>query len=368
MSLQLVIIGLPQSGKTTVFNALTQAEATTGLFSTGEEEPNLATVKVPDARLDVLTNMFNPKRTVPADVQYYDVAGVAKGISEQGMSGRLLGFLSQGAALVHVVRAFDDPAVPHPEGSVDPLRDIETMNLELSFSDLGLIEKRLVRLEAGIPKLRGAEREMNEREFAVLKQLHAALEEGTPIREVELQPEDEKLLRGFGFLTAKPLLILLNLSDDLLGERSAALIAEAEERFGRKGVMIDAVAGKIEAEISLLDEDDARMFLDDLGISESGRSRVIQRSYELLGLISFFTVGPDECRAWTIAAGTPAVEAAGVIHSDIQRGFIRAEVVSYDDLVETGGLPESRKAGKLRLEGKTYIVLDGDIAHFLFNV
>lgn len=368
MSLQLVIIGLPQSGKTTVFNALTQAEATTGLFSTGEEEPNLATVKVPDARLDVLTNMFNPKRTVPADVQYYDVAGVAKGISEQGMSGRLLGFLSQGAALVHVVRAFDDPAVPHPEGSVDPFRDIETMNLELSFSDLGLIEKRLVRLEAGIPKLRGAEREMNEREFAVLKQLHAALEEGTPIREVELPSEDEKLLRGFGFLTAKPLLILLNLSDDLLGERSEELIAEAEERFGRPGVMIDAVAGKIEAEIALLDEADARMFLDDLGISESGRSRVIQRSYELLGLISFFTVGPDECRAWTIVAGTPAVEAAGVIHSDIQRGFIRAEVVSYDDLIESGGLPESRKAGKLRLEGKTYIVQDGDIAHFLFNV
>lgn len=368
MSLQLVIIGLPQSGKTTVFNALTQAEATTGLFSTGEEEPNLATVKVPDARLDVLTEMFNPKRTVPADVQYYDVAGVAKGISEQGMSGRLLGFLSQGAALVHVVRAFDDPSVPHPEGSVDPLRDIETMNLELTFSDLGLIEKRLVRLEAGIPKLRGAEREMNEREFAVLKQLRAALEEGTPIREVELQPEDEKLLRGFGFLSAKPLLILLNLSDDLLGERSAALIAEATERFGRPGVMIDAVAGKIEAEIALLDDDDARMFLDDLGISESGRSRVIQRSYELLGLISFFTVGPDECRAWTIAAGTPAVEAAGVIHSDIQRGFIRAEVVSYDDLIETGGLPEARKAGKLRLEGKTYIVQDGDIAHYLFNV
>lgn len=368
MSLQLVIIGLPQSGKTTVFNALTQAEATTGLFSTGEEEPNLATVKVPDARLDVLTEMFSPKRTVPADVQYYDVAGVAKGISEQGMSGRLLGFLSQGAALVHVVRAFDDPAVPHPEGSVDPLRDIETMNLELSFSDLGLIEKRLVRLEAGIPKLRGAEREMNEREFAVLKQLHAALEAGTPIREVELQPEDEKILRGFGFLTAKPLLILLNLSDDLLGERSEALIAEADERFGRSGVMIDAVAGKIEAEIALLDEDDARMFLDDLGISASGRSRVIQRSYELLGLISFFTVGPDECRAWTIAAGTPAVEAAGVIHSDIQRGFIRAEVVRYDDLIETGGMPESRKAGKLRLEGKTYIVQDGDIAHYLFNV
>ena len=368
MSLQLVIVGLPQSGKTTVFNALTEAEAATGQFSTGEEEPNLATVKVPDERLNVLTGMFSPKRTVPADVQYYDVAGVAKGIHEQGMSGRLLGFLSQGAALVHVVRAFEDPAVPHPEGGVNPMRDIETMNLELTFSDLGLIEKRLQRLEAGIPKLRGAEREMNEREAAVLTKLRESLEEGTPIREVEVQPEDEKLLRGFGFLSAKPLLILINLSDDMIGERADALKAEAETRFGRPGVMVDAIAGKIEAEIARLDDEDARMFLDDLGIKETGRERVIQRSYELLGLISFFTVGPDECRAWTINRGMPAVEAAGVIHTDIQRGFIRAEVVSYEDLIETGGLPEARKAGKLRLEGKTYIVQDGDIAHYLFNV
>ncbi len=368
MSLQLVIIGLPQTGKTTVFNALTEAEAATGQFSTGEEEPNLATVKVPDERLDVLTKMFSPRRTVPADVQYYDVAGVAKGIHEQGMSGRLIGFLSQGAALVHVVRAFDDPAAPHPEGSVDPMRDIETMNLELTFSDLGLIEKRLRRLESGIPKLRGAEREANEREAVVLSRLKEALEEGTPIREVELQPEDEKLLRGFGFLTAKPLLVLLNLSDDMIGEQADALKAEAESRFARPGVMVDAIAGKIEAEIARLDEDDARLFLDDLGIKETGRERVIQRSYELLGLISFFTVGPDECRAWTIDRGTPAVEAAGVIHTDIQRGYIRAEIVSYSDLIETGGLPEARKAGKLRLEGKTYTVQDGDIANFLFNV
>jgi GTP-binding protein YchF len=267
-----------------------------------------------------------------------------------------------------VVRAFEDPAVPHPEESVDPLRDIETMNLELAFSDLGLIEKRLQRLESGIPKLRGAEREANEREADVLERLRDALEAGTPIREVELRPEEEKILRGFGFLTAKPLLILLNLSDDMLGEQADALRAEAEQRFGSPGVMIDAIAGKIEAEIARLDDEDAQMFLDDLGIKETGRERVIQRSYELLGLISFFTVGPDECRAWTINRDTPAVEAAGAIHSDIQRGFIRAEVVSYDDLVETGGLPEARKAGKLRLEGKTYIVQDGDIAHFLFNV
>ncbi|MBX5444157.1 redox-regulated ATPase YchF [Sphaerobacter sp.] len=368
MALQLVIIGLPQSGKTTVFNALTRSEAPTGVFSTGEEEPNLATVKVPDERLDVLTRMFNPRRTVPADVQYYDIAGLAKGIHEQGMSGRLLGYLSQGAALVHVVRAFEDPSVPHPESSVDPLRDIETLNLELSFSDLALIEKRLGRIESTIPKLRGAEREANEREAEVLRRLKAALEEGTPIREVELQPEEERLLRGFGFLTAKPLLILLNVGEEQLGAPAQALVEEARARFGRPGVEVDALAGKIEAEIAVLDEEDAALFMADLGITESSRDRVIRLSYALLGLISFFTVGPDEVRAWTIRRGTPAVEAAGEIHTDIQRGFIRAEVVSYDDLIAAGGLPEARKAGKLRLEGKQYIVQDGDIVHFLFNV
>lgn len=368
MSLQLVIIGLPQSGKTTVFNALTQSEAPTGVFSSGEEEPNLATVKVPDERLTILTGMFNPRRTVPADVQYYDVAGVAKGIHEQGLSGRLLGYLSQGAALVHVVRAFDDPSAPHPEGSVDPLRDIETMNLELSFSDLGLIEKRLPRLEAQIPKLRGPEREAFEREHAALTRLRAAVEEGIPIREAELDPEEDRLLRGFGFLSAKPLLVLINVGEEQLGRPAQDLIAAARERFSRTGVVIDALAGKIEAEIARLDPDDAALFMADLGISESGRDRVIRISYDLLGLMSFFTVGPDEVRAWTIRRGTPAVEAAGEIHSDIQRGFIRAEVVAYDDLITTGGLAEARKAGKLRLEGKTYVVQDGDIAHFLFNV
>jgi GTP-binding protein YchF len=368
MPLPLVILGLPQSGKTTVFNALSRATAEVGGFSTAEEEPNLATVKVPDQRLGVLTRMFNPRRTVPADVQYYDVAGLAKGIHEQGMSGRLLGYLSQAAALVHVVRAFEHEAVPHPEGSVDPLRDIETLNLELAFSDLALIEKRLQRLEASIPKLRGAERELFEQEAEVLGRLREELEAGIPIREVELKPEEEKLIRGFGFLTAKPLLILLNLHESQLGPAASLLVERARLRFGRPGVAIDALAGKIEAEIAQLNDEDAQLFLEDLGIAESSRDRVIRLSYELLGLISFFTVGPDEVRAWTIRRGTPAVEAAGEIHSDIQRGFIRAEVVAYDDLIAAGGLAEARKAGTLRLEGKTYIVQDGDVIHFLFNV
>ncbi len=368
MAVQLVLIGLPRSGKTTVFNALTRAQATTGGFSGAEEEPNLATVKVPDPRLDVLTRMFNPRRTVPAEVQYYDVAGLARGVHERGLSGRLLGYLSQADALVHVVRAFDDPAVPHPEGSVDPLRDIETIDLELAFSDLAIIEKRLARIRSMLGKVRGAEREAQEREAELLGRLQAALTGGTPIRQVELSAEEEKALRGFGFLTAKPLLILLNLGEELLGEPAERLLAEASERYGRPGVAVDALPGKLEAEIAQLPDEDARAFMEELGIQEPGRDRVIRLSYTLLGLISFFTVGPDEVRAWTIRRGTTAVEAAGTIHSDMQQGFIRAEVVSYDDLVRTGSLAEARRAGVLRLEGKQYVVQDGDVLHILFNV
>ncbi len=368
MSLRLVIVGLPQSGKTTVFNALTRSEAVTGGFSSGEGEPNLATVKVPDPRLDSLTPLFNPKRVVPADVQYLDVAGVAKGLAESGMGGQLLGHLAQADALVLVVRAFEDSNVSHPEESVDALRDLETLFLEFTFSDLAIIEKRLARIQATIPKLRGTEKEAHEREAVALERFKVALEDGKPIREVEVDAEEERLLRGFGFLTQKPILVLLNVGEEQLGEPMEALTAQAREQFGRPGIEIHALAGKIEMEIAQLDDEDAQMFMADLGISESSRDRVVRISYGLLGLISFFTVGPDENRAWTIRKGATAVEAAGEIHSDIARGFIRAEVVAYDDMLATRTMAEARKAGKLRLEGKTYIVQDGDIAHFLFNV
>jgi ribosome-binding ATPase len=368
MGLELVIMGLPQSGKTTVFNALTQASAETGGYSTGDDEANLATVKVPDERLNILTDMFNPKRRVPAEVQYYDVAGLAKGVSEQGMSGRLLGYLSQGAALVHVVRAFQDDSVPHPEESVDPLRDIETIQMELTFSDMSLIERRLARIRDQVNKLRGTERETTEREGVILQQLQETLEGGGLVRDVQLAPEDSRLIRGFGFLTEKPMLVLINVGEGQLGQQTEELVATAKERFGREGIAIDALAGKIEAEIAQLDADDAAMFLSDMGIDQVSRERVIRLSYELLGLMSFFTVGEDECRAWTVRRGTPAVEAAGEIHSDIQRGFIRAEIVGYDDLISAGGWAEARKAGTLRREGKTYVMQDGDVVHFLFNV
>ena len=370
MTTKLVILGLPGSGKTTVFNALTRSDAPVGGFSSENDEPNLATVKVPDPRLETLTEMFQPQRKVQADVQYLDVAGVAKGMAEKGMSGQLLGHLAQADALVHVVRAFEDPDVAHTEDSVDPLRDIETMQLELAFSDLAIIEKRIQRLIAQMPKMRGAEREAYEREQVVMGRLKAALEADTPLREVvpELDPDDAKVLRGFGLLTAKPLLVLLNVGEEQIGDAAEKLAGEARTRFRRAGVELAALAGKIEAEIASLDDEDAQLFMADLGIAESSRDRVIRLSFDLLGLMPFFTVGPDECRAWTIRRGATAVEAAGEIHSDIQRGFIRAEVVSYDDLIAAGGLAGAKKAGTFRREGKSYVVGDGDVINFLFNV
>jgi GTP-binding protein YchF len=366
---KLVIIGLPSSGKSTVFNALSRSTAETGSFG-GDDEPNLATVKVPDERLDTLTELFQPQRRVPADVQYLDVRGIDKGVSEQGMSGQLLGHLSQGDALVHVVRAFEDEPTPHPEGSVDPARDIETMNLELAFSDLAVVDKRLQRVIQQLPKMKGAEREAYEREQRLMERLKATLEADTPLREIvdELEEEDRKTLRGFGLLTIKPMLVLVNLGETQLGETGEALIARLREQFATPGVAVDGLAGKIEMEIGQLEPDDAAVFLEDLGIAESSRDRIIRISFELLGLIPFFTVGPDECRAWTIRRGTPAVEAAGTIHSDIQRGFIRAEIVSYQDLIDAGSMAESKKRGTFRREGKTYIVEDGDVINFLFNV
>ncbi|MDQ2684171.1 MAG: redox-regulated ATPase YchF [Chloroflexota bacterium] len=369
MTTKLVILGLPGAGKTTVFNALTKSTAPVGGFSSANDEPNLATVKVPDPRLDVLTEMFKPQRKVQADVQYLDVAGIAKGAAEKGLGGQLLGHLQQADALVHVVRGFEDEALPHPDGSVDPARDIETMNLELTFSDLGIIEKRLVRVVAQLPKMKGAEREAYEREQSVLTRLKDALENETPLRDVvgDLDPDDAKVLRGFGFLTAKPMLILVNIGESQIAQ-AGQIEADLASRFAGSSVEVASMAGQIEAEISALDDEDAAVFMEDMGIAESSRDRVIRLSFNLLGLMPFFTVGPDECRAWTIPRGATAVEAAGAIHTDIQRGFIRAEVTSYDDLVAAGSLAETKKNGTFRREGKSYVVQDGDTINFLFNV
>ena len=358
------IIGLPNSGKTTIFNALTGGSAETAAYSSGALEPNLATVKVPDARLPVLAGMYKPKKTTFADVQYIDVAGLSGSARESGgLSPAFLNYISQVDALLHVVRAFEDSAVPHPQEAVDARRDIETVDLELAFSDMAIIERRLQRLHGEIGKTAAKEKEARIEERDLLLRLQEGLEADIPIRDMDLSADQEKMLRGYQFLSAKPLLIVLNTGEDQLELDLVGSMAYAHRKSA-----VAQLAGKVEAEIAQLEPEDARAFLDDLGIKEPARERVIELSYDLLGLLSFLTAGPDEVRAWPIPVGTPAIEAAGTIHSDIQRGFIRAEVVAYEDLIAAGSMVEAKKRGAVRMEGKTYVVKDGDICNFLFNV
>jgi ribosome-binding ATPase len=360
--MKIAIIGLPNSGKTTVFNALTRGTAETAAYSSGQLEPNMATVKVPDARLGILARMFNPKKVIPADVQYVDMGGLSSGAGQHGeLPPALLNYIGGADALLHVARAFEDAHVPHPEGSVDLARDVASVDLELIFSDLAIIERRLAKLSAEISKMSAKDRELRIAERELLVRLQAELEAERPIRDVELNEEEERLLRGYQFLTAKPLLLVIN-----IGEQT--IKSPPPFHYPHRNSEVVALCGKVEAELGQLDDQDAPAFMEDLGISAAARDRVIAESYKLLGLISFLTVGPDEVRAWTILQGTPAVEAAGAVHSDIQRGFIRAEIVAYDDLVRAGSMNEAKKAGTVRLEGKTYIVKDGDVCHFLFNV
>src|SRR3954451_6067234 len=362
MALNLGIIGLPKSGKTTLFNALTGSHAQTSAYASGDE-PNVAVVKVPDPRLDVLTSMFHPKKTTPADVKFTDVAGVSGKPADQKelMSHQTLGFISTVDALVLVVRAFANPAVPLPEGTegVDPIRDIETMLLELSYSDLGIIERRLERIKGEIQKMKGAERETREREQEVLVRLAPALEEGTTISALGLSEDEEKLIRNYGFLTAKPVLIVANLGEENLDK--AEEIEAQMARFKNEHTDVIAIPAQLEMEIGQLSPEEAAEFRESLGMGPSRLDEVVSKSYSLLGLISFLTAGEDEVRAWTIRRGTNAQRAAGTIHSDLERGFIRAEVVHYDDLVTAGSIPESKKRGPYRSEGKSYVMKDGDI-------
>lgn len=359
--MKIAIIGLPNSGKTTVFNALTRGSAETTNYASGQLEPNISTVKVPDARLDRLADMFNPRKQTPADVQYVDVGGISGERQSNGLPGALLNYIQGADAFLHVVRAFDDDAVPHPQGSVNPIRDVSSLDLELMFSDMAIIERRLQRLNAEINKMSTKDRELRTAERDALLTLQTALENEIPVRDVDLSEDDDKLLRGYQFLSAKPMLIVVNVGDDQITDPPT--VAYDHQRSD-----VVSIAGKIEAELAQMDDEDATAFMDDLGISEAARDRAIKKSYDLLGLISFLTAGQDEVRAWTIRRNTPAVEAAGTIHSDIQRGFIRAEIVAYADLMHAGSMVEAKKQGTVRMEGKTYIMHDGDICNFLFNI
>jgi len=359
---QVTIVGLPGSGKTTVFNALTGAHADTGGFSGGRAAPNMGVVKVPDERLDRLSELFHPRKTIPADVTYVDVAIPAGATREGTINPDVLALVRNADALLHVARAFEDG-----EGPPDPWRDVEALDLEFAIADLMVIEKRLEKLRTSGRHGSAAEREANAQEETLLARLEPELSAGHPLRAVSLSDDDELRLRGYRFLTQKPVMVVLNIDEGELGA-AAELEAAGRLRYGLQQADVAALGGKIEAELAQLSEADAALFMEDLGIVEPSRGRVIHLTYALLGLFSFFTAGEDECRAWTLPHGATSIDAAAAIHSDLARGFIRAEVVTYDDLIACGSMAEARKRGLLRSEGKTYAVRDGDVIEVLFNV
>ena len=366
--MEIGIVGLPRSGKTTVFNALTKGEAQTGAYSSSALAPNIGVVKVPDPRLDELTELLKPKRTVPAEVTYIDVAVPAKGLGRgEGPSGQFLAYLSKVDALAHVVRAFEDETISHSEGTVDPERDIGIMDLELAFSDLAIIERRLERLKGSLKGAKQQERGLIFQEQALLAKVKSALEGDVAIREQDLSGQEVKAIENFQFLTAKPMLLLLNIGEDQLPEASS-LEAKFGSHYRRENCEVAVLCGQLEMELTQLSDAEAQEFRGSLGLGESGLDRIIRLSYGLLGLISFFTIASDEAKAWTIRCNTTVQKAAGKVHSDMERGFIRAEVIGHDDLVKCGGVAEARKQGLLRLEGKNYIVQDGDVVTVLFNV
>jgi GTP-binding protein YchF len=368
MSIDIGIVGLPQSGKTTVFNALTRGKADTISHTTEGLTPHIGIAKVPEPRLGVLDEMLHPKKVVPVEARYIDVGASVKVLAQdKGIGGELLNQLSNVDTLISVVRAFADESIPHPEGSLDISRDIATLNLELVFSDLTIIERRLERIETSLKGAKPPERQGLIREKEILMKFKTDLEKDLPIRELTLDPGEARLITNYQFLTAKPLLIAVNIGEEQLPQ-AASLEAELNQQHSGEKCRVITLCGKLEMELAQLENSAAQEFRADFGIEESGLERTIKLSYELSGLISFFTIASNEVRAWSIQKGTTALKAAGKIHSDMEKGFIRAEGISFDDLVKSGSLAEARQQGRLRLEGKDYVIQDGDVITFLFNV
>lgn len=365
--MQLGIIGLARSGKTTVFNAVTRGSAQVGAYSSSSQ-PNVGVVNVPDVRVDRLAEVYKPKKVTYATIQYVDFPAAGESFGKgEGPAGKFINELARMDALIHVVRAFEDDAVPHPEVAINAERDIATMDLELAFLDLSIIEKRLHRLDTEMRSVKAGERDQMQRLKDLLTRMKAGLENEQPLREQGLTDEDTKLLEGSQFLTAKPLLVIVNAGEDQLDGRTE-LEAKLREQFQRTGRDAAVFAGKFEMDLNELSDEEAEEFRASVGVTESGMAGAIRLSYQLLGLISFLTAGPDECRAWTVEAGSSAPVAAGKIHSDLQRGFIRAEVMGFEDLIAAGSEAEVKKRGQMRTEGKQYIVQDGDVLNILFNV
>ena len=366
-NLEVGIVGLPNVGKSTLFNAITKAGAEAANYPFCTIEPNVGIVDVPDKRLQVLHEMYNSKKTTPAAFRFVDIAGLVKGASKgEGLGNKFLEHIRQVDAVAQVVRCFEDGDITHVEGSIDPIRDIEIINTELCLADMEVLERRMHKLV----KLAKSGAKEAKAEQAVLDKIKAALDEGKTVRSVELSDDEKDMIKEMNFLTMKPTLYVANVGEDEVATADAENphVQKVREYAASENAQVVSISARVESEIAELDEDEAKEFLQEMGLEQSGLEKLIHAAFDLLGLMTFLTAGPDECRAWTIVKGTTAPKAAGKIHSDIERGFIRAEIVNFDDLVAAGSTAAAREKGQVRLEGKDYIMQDGDVTYFRFNV
>ncbi|MBA8779557.1 redox-regulated ATPase YchF [Staphylococcus schleiferi subsp. coagulans] len=365
MALTAGIVGLPNVGKSTLFNAITKAGALAANYPFATIDPNVGIVEVPDTRLNELEKIVNPKKTVPTTFEFTDIAGIVKGASKgEGLGNKFLSHIREVDAICQVVRAFDDENVTHVAGRVNPIEDIEVINMELVLADLESVEKRLPRLE----KMAKQKDKTAVNEVRILTQIKETLENGKPVRSIDFNEEDQKYVNQAQLLTSKSMLYIANVGEDEVNDAENDKVKAIREYAANEDSEVIVISAKIEEEIATLDDEDKAMFLEELGIEEPGLNRLIRKTYDLLGLATYFTAGVQEVRAWTFKEGMTAPQCAGIIHTDFERGFIRAEVTSYEDYVANSGEQGAKEAGKMRLEGKDYIMQDGDVVHFRFNV